>query len=328
MKCSNEEIKSLICGAVRFIENEKGITPLRFTPEQYQWYYNNPSFTEKVLASSGMRIDFTTDAEEIRILYTALPGSSRKCCYFDIYLDQVLVQHCGMENLEENPDGVLYLKTDGAPHRVTIYLPNLSGVCIREMELCGKTFLNPEKREKKLLVFGDSITQGYDAWYPSFSYINRVADHFGMELINKAVGGDTFKPEMAAFEEEFVPERIFIAYGTNDWSKKKKIEFEQDTAVFFRNLRSRFPEVPMHVLLPIWREDCQRETFVGSFGYAEEFIRQTCMGYQGIQVIRGFDLFPRISTFFSDHYLHPNDTGFLLMAARVIEELEKAVSRP
>ena len=327
MKCSIEQIKSLICGAVRFKEWEDGIIPLRFTPEQYQWYDNDPRFTAKVHASSGMRMDFTTDAKEIRICYTALTGSSRKFCYFDLYLDQVLVQHCGMENLEEKPDGVLYLKNDGSAHRITIYLPNLSGVCFREMELTGETFLNPEKSPRKLLAFGDSITQGYDAEYPSFSYINRIADHFNMELINKAVGGDTFMPEMAAFEEAFIPERIFVAYGTNDWSVKKKGDFEQDTAGFFRNLRNRFPNIPIHVLLPIWREDYQRETFVGTFEYMEEFIRKNCLEYEQVQVIRGFDLFPRITTFFSDYYLHPNDMGSLLMADRVIRELEKEIPR-
>ena len=48
----------------------------------------------------------------------------------------------------------------------------------------------------------------------------RLADALGAEEVNKAIGGECFFPELAATKEDFQPEYITVAYGTNDWSRK------------------------------------------------------------------------------------------------------------
>lgn len=44
--------------------------------------------------------------------------------------------------------------------------------------------------------YGDSITQGYDALFPSYSYINRFSMYLDAFIYNKAIGGDIFRPAL------------------------------------------------------------------------------------------------------------------------------------
>lgn len=61
---------------------------------------------------------------------------------------------------------------------------------------------------------------------------------------------------------------------------------------------------------PIWRKDhCEVKGF-GNFKTIENFIEETAKQYENIIFIWGFDLVPEDERYFSDSYLHPNDTGF------------------
>lgn len=65
----------------------------------------------------------------------------------------------------------------------------------------------------------------------------RLADALGAEEVNKAIGGECFFPELAATKEDFQPEYITVAYGTNDWSRKLAEEFQTNCRAFcFKNL--------------------------------------------------------------------------------------------
>ena len=71
--------------------------------------------------------------------------------------------------------------------------------------------------KKRILCFGDSISQGYDALYPSNQYTPQLAKLLDAEEYNKAIGGEIFRPELALARDDFEPEYITVAYGTNDW---------------------------------------------------------------------------------------------------------------
>ena len=58
---------------------------------------------------------------------------------------------------------------------VLLYCPWSAQVIFSEVTVSDGAFVEPVKPEKKMLVFGDSITQGYDAAYACNSYISRLA---------------------------------------------------------------------------------------------------------------------------------------------------------
>ena len=75
------------------------------------------------------------------------------------------------------------------------------GVVLQEVSLADGSTLTPVRRAKKLLCFGDSITHGYDAVYPSRSYTSRLSQMLGADAHNRAIGGDTFFPELLELDD-------------------------------------------------------------------------------------------------------------------------------
>lgn len=95
---------------------------------------------------------------------------------------------------------------------------------IKNFKLNSGTYIEPYRYKMKILSYGDSITQGYDALFPSYSYINRFSMYLDAFIYNKAIGGDIFRPALIE-RKNFKPDIVTIAYGTNDWSKCTKADF-------------------------------------------------------------------------------------------------------
>ena len=80
-----------------------------------------------------------------------------------------------------------------------------------------------------MIMFGDSITHGYDALNPSFSYANRLADLLNADFVNKGIGGERFFPTLAQLKDDIEPDYITVAYGTNDWAHSPKEVFDKNS---------------------------------------------------------------------------------------------------
>lgn len=204
---------------------------------------------------------------------------------------------------------------------VKLYFPNLSEVVLHDLELENASYCEAMKNRHTLLVFGDSITQGYDAVHPGFSYTNILAGDLDLEVFNKAIGGDTFRPEVIDPEEKISPDAILVAYGTNDWSTMPHEHLKNTSEEFFRKLAGTYPAVPVYVILPIWRKDCDRITQAGTFPEARETIRLAASMDPAFTCIDGLELLPHVTSFYSDGYLHPNDHGFCCMAKKLLEKI-------
>lgn len=313
-----EEIKPLFKGAVEIDQIDGIITAERFTACQRHAYDNNPDFLMKSHATSGVMLEVVTDAAALELEYRIGAGSSRTWYDFDVKVNGILVQHESHENFNLEPAGVLTVDLDGRENRVTIFFPPLAQAQVVRFSRIGGTFTRPAVRSKKLLSFGDSITQGYDARYPSVAYPVQAAEEFEAELFNKAIGGEFFNPDLLVEADPFVPDMITVAYGTNDWSKHSREEFEAAATGFFHRLNELYPETPVWVIVPLWRKDCDRITGVGTFASAREFIVQTAQKYSNVTIVDGFQLLPQVTGIFSDGYLHPNDFGFQFMAQKLI----------
>lgn len=191
----------------------------------------------------------------------------------------------------------------------------------REIALEDGAFCEPVKPVKRLLCFGDSITQGYDALRPSNRYASRLADWLGAEEYNKAIGGEVFFPELANTRESFVPDYITVAYGTNDWRVTPFAEFKNDCRLFYETLSRAYPDSRIFAITPIWRKNQEPSLNNPPFACVEEYIRQVAATLPNVTVLRGYDFVPQDESFFADLTLHPNDRGF----AEYFEGLKKAI---
>ena len=174
----------------------------------------------------------------------------------------------------------------------------------------GATF-EAVKSEKKMLAYGDSITQGYYALRSSERYIAKLADYLGAEELNKAIGSDRFCPELATLTDDINPDYIVVAHGTNDWrTNRTREEFRENSGAFIHTIREQYPNAKIIVISPIWRKDYKDERPFGDFTKLDEDLRTVVKDMDNVTVIRGFDLVPHKEQYFGDLQLHPNDEGF------------------
>ena len=316
-------IKKLTYGAVEIIDNNGTYEFHRMTEAQREILKGNQDFATKATATTGIRLAFATDAEQIRLAGSFSAASTRKFAFFDIVVNGVLVQHSGSENHFEQPDFDFIIPLDGKFNRVEIYCPCLARTVLKTGYFSDGCRIEPIRKSRKILCYGDSITQGYDAVYPSLAYANMVADAFDAEIFNQAIGGEIFNPPFADAPDEFKPDFITDAYCTNYWKKGVSSEnFTKNATEFSANLNKHYPGIPVYAILPIWRKDMADTRNSGKLDDAIELLKAVYSQFDSITVIDGMPLVPHLPEFYADGYLHPNDTGFLLYGNNLLKAIK------
>ena len=317
-----DQLTAVTRGALRIEENNGSYTFHRFTVAQEEFYKRTRSeFYKKALSPASVRLDFTTDASEISFDYSVKVSASRTWFYFDVYKDGLLVCHEGYEG-ETCKEAKLNVALGKGTKRVEIYFPALFRVKISNVELKNCTLLTPtEHSDRVALIYGDSITQGYDAKYPALSYANIMASSLGFEPVNQAIGGEDFNAGLLDGAPNIFPELITVAYGTNDWVHRTKAKTEAEASEFFNKLKKRYPCAKIVYISPIWRADKDKSDAPG--GAFDTFIAaiENLAAAHGAEVIHGSDLFPMDKGMFSDGFLHPNDLGFTQYASRLLAKM-------
>ena len=325
MKLSLEQLKSIARGVDRLEEVDDGVQFFRMTEAQkgYYLHYNNIEKTNKTDSTSGVRLAFYTDSTSVKFSVKFTEGSSRAYAYFDIYENGAMIAHGGDEK-ENNAD--VEAKLMVGESLVEIYFPWSKGVVMTSFELDEGATLKPHMRSKKLVAYGDSITHGYDAIYPSLSYVNRLGNLLDADVYNRGIGGDVFAPELAKRDGVDAPDYITIAYGTNDWSMCTIEQFEANARGFFKAIHEKYPNSRVFVLAPIWRGDSERETAMARpIGDVYKLFCEYTKDYSNFTVVDGWNLIPHLYAFFHDQILHPNDQGFSLYAENLYKTIKDKI---
>ncbi len=328
-----ETVKSITFGAVR-IEEDNGLRFRRFTEEQenvYRKYRNDDSMLRKIFSASGVFLEFKTDSPRLYMEYDVKIASSRGYYAFDILCDGEKVESftniregeklIGGEFVLSNEKRSVDLKE--GMKTVRIVFPWSAEPIVKAIGLEDNSVIEPVAEKKKLLMFGDSITQGYDAIYPTLSYAYILADMLGLESYNKAIGGEVFFPELAECKDDFVPELITVAYGTNDWSIISCDEFKENSRRFFELLANNYPGVKIFAITPIWRKDCEESRQMGRFEVVRNHIFDLAQKYDRVTAIDGFDFVPHDEGLYADLYVHPNAEGFGFYAKNLYNSIKK-----
>ena len=313
-------IRTLTQGAVR-VSEENGTTRFdRYSAAQVAVYKGNI----RTVATSGIRLEFETDASSFTLRGNLRPGSSRFFADFDVVVNGIFCRHESVADLREQGEYSFEVPLpEGRLNHVTVYFPCVVAADVSELSFAGGKVVRPVKRPRTLLCFGDSITHGYDARFPSLSYPNQLADALGAEVFNKAFGGDIFNPPLVGVEDDPVrPDLITVAYGTNDWSHCQRAEMIGHAREFFALLAKKYPGIPVYVLEPIWRRDHDRVTAVGTFAEAAEIVREAASVHPASTVLSGLGLVPHLDCCFSPDGVHPNDFGFQFMAKNLLRSIE------
>lgn len=323
MKLNLEQIKAITKGAVEVTEENGRFHFYRFTKAQRELYGAlRPQYNEKVLASAGVRLVLETDSDYLAFDYSLQTGSSRPYGFFDVYENGTMTRHFGemlenhkLETREEIP-------LSKGMKRVEVYFPWSCVTTISNVEVADGALVKPVEKKRRMIAFGDSITQGYSAVYPSLTYVSRITDMLDAECFNKAIGGDKFFPELAGTADPLEPDLITVAYGTNDWSHDPREVVEEKCRQFYQALAKSYPNTQIFAITPIWRKDGNKETQFGApQPVVADLIADVCAEIPGITVIRGGGFVPWVEDFFEDERLHPNDMGFDFYARNLYNAL-------
>ncbi|MBQ8356716.1 MAG: SGNH/GDSL hydrolase family protein [Clostridia bacterium] len=314
MKLTLEQIRALIHGAVTVEESADGkFSFCRFTASQKAAYEPGKNITTQVPATAGMRLEFVTDSDTFSFDYLARSASSRRYYYFDVYLDGVMVKHFGHKDVKAVAS-TLTVKLPEGVHTVAVYFPNLFSVQISKVTVDDGATVEPVQKSCRMVCYGDSITQGYDAVYPSRSYVNQLADKLNADVIDFGIGGEVFRPELVTRELDFEPDIVTVAYGSNDFTKKKSREdMVRDANEFHARARAAYPNAKIFAVTPVWRYDGEKITAVGSFADAVRIAYDAAAAQPGVVVVDGSHMTPHSVDYYYDG-LHPTDSGFSFYA--------------
>lgn len=310
-----EDIKKLVHGASRVEEVDGRIELHRFTKEQQEIYRiaSPDDYYVKSFSTSGISLEFDTDSEYLGLSVSICKGSSRRFFAHSIFVEGERIGELSGE-IESGAANVPFEKgfqLKSGMKRVRIVMPWSVDSKIVGLELDENAEVIPVKKSLKMLMFGDSITQGYDAMQPENAYAVQIATRLNAEAINKGIGGERFRPTLASLKDEIEPDLITVAYGTNDWANSTKEEFELACKEFYRNLRHSYPNVKIYAMAPIWRSSLNDKKPIGEpLSYIAEYIKEVAKEVSDMNVIDCFDFIPHELENFQTDGLHPIDAGF------------------
>lgn len=322
MKLNLNQIKEITLGAVRIEENEGFFNFFRFTKEQEELYkaVGYDSYI-KTFSTAGIKLSFKTDSKTLLLNFTTKVCSSRKYFSFDVFVNGKNIGYLDNFEVVKLPED--YTKAelplgefskafdlgDGIKD-VCVHFPWSVNAVIKEISLDDGALLEAVRPDKKMLIYGDSITQGYDVLRPSMHYAARLSEAFGAEGYNKAIGGEVFLPELAQLKDDFTPHYITVAYGTNDWGRYERETFKDKCKAFYKTLSENYPDTKIFAITPIWRKELNEIRKFGKFTEIETEIENAVKNLKNVTLISGFDLVVKDEKYYADFRLHPNDKGF------------------
>lgn len=335
MKLDLQQIKSITQGAQRITEENGAIWFSRFTEEEMALYLSRPDYVSRAKGTAGIQMEFMTDATSL-FLQVTTPEEPWYHSFFayDILVDGIPVGQ--LRNFIGNPENGHYAKavfpTDhpsgsfalGAGiKKVRIVFPWSMSLGLEAMELGDASFIDPVKKSKRMLIYGDSITQGACSLYPSQTYATLLADWLDAHAISKAVGSESYFPELAEAASAPEPDYITVAYGCNDWCTYTEEEFTDRCRRFWAAICRHYPNAKKFALTPIWYMDWQNVKTFGPFESLARIIRSVTAEFPDITVIDCTDFVSRDNAHFGDLWIHPNHTGFGLYFKNLKQALQK-----
>lgn len=314
MKSLNfSQIKDLVHGAVRVEEGDGLISFFRFTKEQQELYKSTSTdFYIKSFASAGISLEFYTDSKELSFSVVVGRGSSRTYFTHSVFADDLKIgELSGNIGTGENLTFSKSFNLKGGMKKIKIQFPWSVYSRLKELKVDDGAKILPIQKNLKMLMLGDSITQGYDASAPENAYAVRLACALDAEAINKGIAGEQFFAALGKTKDDFTPRIITVAYGTNDWRHATKEKFLSSCKGFFEGLRNNYPNAKIIAITPLWRVDINNpQEFGEPLNFVGNYIKALAENISDMVVIDGFGMIPHEPKYFQTDGVHPIDVGF------------------
>lgn len=307
-----DNIRAVTVGALAVEERQDGYHFRRFTEKQLAaWSTYGWRFSARAEATCGVRLDFVTDARAL--CFSAAAGN------YELHIDGLLRSKHLLD-----ADGRVEcplsdpLGNGKDEYRVSLYLPSHTTGVLRDVTLEGASYVRPCEYDCRLLMIGDSITQGWESEYDSMTYAYALSRALRANSLIQGVGG-SYYDEKILDRLPFDPDVVTVAYGVNDYDVRPSIdELRAHTSAFLDGIASLYAGKKIFVLSPIFRG--QRNSQMGRFEDCRAVIIEEAER-RGMIHIDGLSLVPPIPALYADGYLHPNALGFAYYAENVVREI-------
>ncbi len=312
MEISLLEHRDFAYGVAGIKEGKNGLVFERMTDKLSEIYGYSESAEIRAKSPSDVRIRFKTDSKTlgVKLFYGR---AARKLYTLDVAVD-------GME------PQVLVPEQEGGPLDVTVELPgeglrtveiNLPNLIESELASLrvddGARLETADGYHGKLVVVGDSITQGMTCSHPADSTFARFSRMTGMDVHNLAVGGAVMNPEPVLASRELGGTDVIVAFGINDFSTSKPLaKFSAQTREVCEYLQADSRRPYLVVPIPYPGENGPNKENLTSDDY-REVIRKTAAEFPRITVFDGMQFFPMEEALYVDN-CHPNNLGMAVYA--------------
>lgn len=312
MLLSNEQLKSIYFGALRFEETADGyLQAFQYTQSQMEYFKKTSDFWyERCFASNAKTFEFTTSATEISFGYKFIWKGSEDTV--ELYVDGLPEKIYYVKDMEE--EGTLSFDLKEGEKEVIIYLPADATVLVRDFEINAD--FAPAKKGEKVLWIGDSITQGFGPFRSSHIYVNIANRILNYDILNQGIGGYIYDKNTMVPMEGYTPDKIIISMGTNQFGTETMDDIEE----YYKCLKEVYGDTLVLCISPIWRGDCP-----DGFDTLDRFcgnVKKIAGQYSNITVVDGFTLVPHLEEYFLDK-LHPNCLGMELYGRNLADAIKK-----
>ncbi len=319
MKLSDTTIKKFYKGVLHF-EKEKGyLIGYRYSKAQLD-FMADPSYDWgwrwRAKMSGGIRLELITDATELSFDYSA-SDSHIRANTVDLYIDNILTE---VYEIGEKLKGKITFLMPEGEKKVTLYLPCESIFGIKNFEINGG-YKSVKDKGQRVLIIGDSITQGAGPEIASASYLNTLTRRLNHVFLGQGVGGYRYEPRDLMKTEGFEPDKIIVFLGTNYYDTPfEQYDYKGAVEEFYKRLAELYPGLPILCVTPLWRNN---DVDFPRLYWCIDVIKEACSHYGQVTVVDGFTLVPNVDQCFSDK-IHPSAYGSTLLAENLIAFMKKS----
>ena len=311
MKLDFQTIKNVTLGAARIWENDGVINFCKMTQKQVDAFYVLSEILGKgAETTTGIRLDFYTNSTS----FAFTPATNGR---YEVKINGFLV------NTRATAGEKKTFALSEKESRVTLYLPSHSKGAIESIEIDDGAYVKPCEYDFKMLMIGDSITQGWNSGIDSLSYAYIVSESLNANTVIQGVGGACYS-KSTLDKINFDPSVVTVAYGTNDTNKNSLEKISTDCEEYLRLIKEYYPNSKIIVITPITRKDNTQMKPYGNVRLVDGIIKNHAENL-GYEVIDGMKMLPQAEEFMNDA-VHPNGFGFSLLGKNLATAIKALLS--
>lgn len=331
MLVTKDKLREITLGVIR-IEEENGYFLLRRFTSNQEKIISERIGTSRMFCTASVKLEFYTKGGEISFRFRTIPGTQREYYSIDLLTDGIYRYNLAEEKLTEDGLFSYVVPFSDEYKRITIYLPTTARMDIRDINLPDDIL--PHRRDKKMLILGDSLNHGYYPDHFQNTYANIISDEFDLNAINQAIGGDCYN--YTNLEKlDFNPEFILVSCGLNDWASGKFGNGE-NADLYYKTLREMWPDTIVYIIIPPRviklekggkNDDLLYESDSSEKKLTRDGVRNVLCELSKkhrLTAIRAEDFIPQYKECFYKDEVHMTDLGNTIFAYKIIKAINNS----